>query len=481
MMTASQPRRSVDADRAYKDLKDYIVAKTGLVYYANRDQELIGHLKERCNAVGESDWSAYLRLLRDEADGQREFDELVEKLTIGETFFFRHREMFDALRDTIIPNCIARNASHPRLRIWSAGCSIGAEAYSISILLQQHFGVQTRDWEISIIGTDINRSFLRRASRGVYNDWSLRSLSDTERVQYFIEDRGRWAIKPKYRNGVSFQYHNLVSHPFPSLRHNLGAFDVILCRNVIIYFGEDLIRTTIGNFHQCLVDGGWLLAGHSEYSEDAFRCFRTVERCGVTLYRKDAATCHEPGSTAEPVSTSVQPQTKPANITPPGVDAPNDLGQVTPIAAIPIPVSIPSPSDLAADALKRDLERIQQLANDGKIKMAEEICRHMLERNRLNPVCHLYHALILQHLGIHDRAESTLRKAIYLDSSCVMAHYYLGVTLQRSRQSRRAAKAMRNVLDLLSHRDPSDFVEHVDGMSVADLGKLTQMQLDSIQ
>ena len=128
------------------------------------------------SARGLSDGHAYLDLLLDGASGEVELDGLITELTIGETFFFRHKEIFDALRDVVLPDVLRRNQQSRRLRIWSAGCSTGAEPYSVSILLKRELGKELAGWEVHIVGTDINRDFLARAREGRFDDWAERRL-----------------------------------------------------------------------------------------------------------------------------------------------------------------------------------------------------------------------------------------------------------------------------------------------------------------
>ena len=194
------------------------------------------------------DCDAYLGLLTGDADGPAELDALIAELTIGETFFFRHREVFDAVRDVVVPDRIARDRGRRRFRVWSAGCSIGAEAYTLAILLRRDLGAALAGWDVEIVGTDINREFLARARDGRFEEWALRGTTDEFRRACFDPDGRTWAIRPEYKAGVSFQYHNLVAHAFPSELHGLSDFDLILCRNVTIYFSPDIVRQIIAIF-----------------------------------------------------------------------------------------------------------------------------------------------------------------------------------------------------------------------------------------
>src|ERR1700722_18886086 len=154
------------------------------------------------------------------------------------------------------------------------------------MLLRREFGHSLAGWDVTILGTDINREFLARAREGCYEEWALRNMAEENRRNYFVRSGKSWCVAPEYREGVSFQYHNLVAHPFPSLLNNLFAFDVILCRNVTIYFSLDIVRGIIERFHQSLVEEGWLLVGHAEPNMELFRSFRVVNALGAVLYQK---------------------------------------------------------------------------------------------------------------------------------------------------------------------------------------------------
>ncbi|HTU24642.1 MAG TPA: protein-glutamate O-methyltransferase CheR, partial [Pirellulales bacterium] len=289
MSLASQPNANLVDDPYYARLKDHVIAATGLAYYNDRDDDLSAHFERRLTELALADCGAYYTLLLSGAEGVVELDRLIEELTIGETFFFRHRELFDALRDQVLPAAIRRNRASRRLRIWSAGCSFGAEPYSLSILLKRDLAHLVHGWDISILATDVNRRFLDAARRGQFEDWAFRGVPAELREECFRSTGKRWSIAPQLREGVSFHYHNLVEQTFPSLAHNLFGFDLILCRNVMIYFGKDVVRRLITQFHDSLNPEGWLLVGHVEPNPELYRAFQTLNASGAVLYQKPPA------------------------------------------------------------------------------------------------------------------------------------------------------------------------------------------------
>ena len=169
---------SIDAV-VFGRIKRLVIERTLHHYYDNKDDQLSDRLHRRFAATGLSP-EAYLRLL--ESGGSEEWGHLESEITINETFFFRFAEQFDALRDVILPGLVEARAAVRRLRIWSAGCSTGAEPYSVAILLHRLLGPALRDWSVSILGTDIDEAALATARQGEYTDWALRSLSQPAKV-----------------------------------------------------------------------------------------------------------------------------------------------------------------------------------------------------------------------------------------------------------------------------------------------------------
>ena len=286
--TAPSPDALV-GDPVYPRLKEHVLGSTGLAYYADKDADLARRISYRLSSLGMQDCASYLDILRSPLRGPSELDALVAEITIGETYFFRHQEHFDALRDVVIPDLIARNSVRRSLRIWCAGCADGPEPYSLAIVLKRDMAQRLFGWDVTILGTDINRRCLARARDGKFEEWALRSTPEDLKRSCFRKEGKLWSIAPAYKEWVSFQYHNLVEHSFPSLLNNLTCFDLIVCRNVMIYFGPELMQKMIARFHDCLVPGAWLLVGPSEPNMSYFSLYRIVNAPGVTLYQKPDA------------------------------------------------------------------------------------------------------------------------------------------------------------------------------------------------
>jgi chemotaxis protein methyltransferase CheR len=456
------------ADPGYRSLKHYLIESTGLAYYEDKDSDLADRVSARLDELRLPGCDAYLDLLKDRRTGESERHLLIGQLTIGETYFFRHTEQFEALRDVVFPDILERNQRSRTLRIWSAGAAIGAEAYSVAILLKQYFADRLAGWDVRILATDINQTFLARGQRGQFDERALRSTPEAVRREWFSASGASWTIRPEIRDWVSFQYHNLAEHPYPSIVHGIAALDLILCRNVMIYFDWPVIDRIISRFHECLVDGGWLAVGHAESNPDVFRLYRTVNVPGATLYQKSSERPVEayPSASARPaetlgrmVSSAEEPWSPP--VLPPFLDSSRSGTEQRPVTP---PFA--------------GLTLVRQLADEGKWIEAASACDALLEQDQLNPSVHFYHALILEQLKDRDGAERGFRRTLYLDRAFVLAHYHLALLLEQMGRHGVAIQSLRNVQGLLSKLDGGQQIANADGLTVDDLRQLASMYLD---
>src|SRR2546423_4075039 len=192
-----------------------------------------------------------------------ELEAFVAGLTVGETHFFRHQPQLDALRHHVLPELIRIRMPERRLRIWSAGCATGEEAYSLAMIVDELLP-RWAGWSVSILATDINRTALERAQRAVFGPWSFRGVPEHVKERHFRREGRQYHLSPRIREMVTFGYLNLVGDGYPSLVGGTQAMDLILCRNVLIYFSEATARRVVERLEGCLADGGWLVAGHAE-------------------------------------------------------------------------------------------------------------------------------------------------------------------------------------------------------------------------
>lgn len=441
----------IPQDPAYSRLKSQLIEQTGLAFYADRDEALAGTIGERLLILGLHDCSSYIEFLTAES-GTAEMEILIAKLTIGETYFFRDERQFTAIRDHILPEILKRNHSSKHLRIWSAGCATGAEPYSLAILLMRELADQISGWRVEIHATDLNRNYLAQAAMGKFRAWALRSTSDEVKGECFRHEGLVWTIDPRFKQWISFRHMNLVESefitPFPSGTH----FDLILCRNVMIYFTQEVSRRLVGQFHGSLCDGGWLVVGASEYSLVNEKDFSVVDASGAKVYRKvpplleiSGEILQIKGKVPRPATTFTPPAAPPAN-SPPVRDCGN-------------------------------LDALRQLADRGDWQNAAECSLRLLTRDRLNPEIHFYRGLILENLGNAGESERSLRQAIYLDRNFGLAHYHLALALKRDGRIEAAGRSFGNVLKIMAATPDLASVMAAPGVTAIELKELAKMHL----
>ncbi|MCJ2142890.1 CheR family methyltransferase [Methylobacterium sp. E-066] len=468
------PRPDPGDDPAYAGLKARIIARTGHHYYIDKDELLIERLRRRFRANAVADCAAYTALLADRSKGEAEWANLEAEITVGETFFFRYAEQFQALRETILPALIAARSLDRTLRIWSAGCSTGAEPYSLAILVREALGDALPDWRIVILGTDISVEALATARAAEYGRWALRTMPPEERLRYFtrlppapgIRREGGYALRPEFRALVRFERGNLLSLVEPKLPPGEG-FDLILCRNVLIYFEAETVAAVVRGLGRRLRPEGWMLLGHAEPNPTFSGFLDPVSLPGTVAYRRL-------GDVAPPVPRPVSPAVEP--VPPQRVRAVEEpcaaletvvatLAQPRPPAADALPPAEAAP----ADAPDGDLAQIRALADAGETGAAWRVLRGALARDPTDPALRFYEGLLAHTLGRDAEAERALRAALYLDRGFVMAHYHLGLLLIGLDRPDEAARALDNAIALSQALGPNTLLLEGDGAAAGEI------------
>jgi chemotaxis protein methyltransferase CheR len=462
-------------DAGFPELKSRIIDRTGHFYYQDKDDLLWERVRKRLRATALPDSTQYLNLLNDAISGPAEWGKLETEITIGETFFFRYAEQFAALRDTILPEIIERKSATRRLRIWSAGCSTGAEPYSLAILVNGILGESLGTWRVSIVGTDINDSFLNLAKQARFGKWALRSMPAEERERYFLgAGKDQWQVRPEFRSLVRFEKHNLLSLLDGTSPLEFTDFDLILCRNVLIYFHPHTVIRIVGALHGRLAEGGWMLLGHAEPNPAFSAMMQTLNLPGTVAYRS--------GSGEEtPAIPAFEPPKLPLRDLAPLPPAPKPAEptkrQILPCpakASPKAPVSLANPQP--PDAL---LDRVKAQANSGEFAAADALCREALAEQPLSAALHFYHGLILQALKRPHDAENSFLKSIYLDKSFAMAHYHLGLLLLAEGRSGSGRRALTNAARIASMMRDDHLLDESDGITAMDLRNLVRIHLEA--
>lgn len=272
----------IDATVAdWKLLTDLLEDRFGLNFAGARQELLEGRLRPRLEALHLDSLRAYYHFLRAHPAREEEFTELSRRITNNETYFFRETAHFEAILSRIIPALGPELRSRP-LRILSAACSSGEEPYSLAIrLVDAGLELSGIQWEID--ACDLSPTRLETARQAVYDGMSFRATDDATRERCFRPHEGKWQLKERYRKHVKFFHANLAA-PLSGL--GWGGYDVILCRNMLIYFSDAAFDRLISRFAQLLRPGGHLFLGHAESLFDRSAEFESVQYAETMGYRK---------------------------------------------------------------------------------------------------------------------------------------------------------------------------------------------------
>ncbi len=263
------------SDANFEQIKQIAYRQTGISLTDHKKNMIYSRLSRRIRSLGLRDFNQYCEVIS-QPDNQ-EMGDFVNSITTNLTAFFRENHHFEYLEKEVFPQLRMKNLKQKRVRVWSAGCSTGEEPYSLSIVMQEH--LPTAGWDIRLLATDLDTNVVAHAKRGVYDRDRIDSVSAERRQRWFLkgnDDQVR--VKPQLQKLITFKPLNLLDN-WPMS----GPFDVIFCRNVVIYFDKETQRRLFERYADLLADDGYLFIGHSESLHRVTDRFRSL---GRTMYQK---------------------------------------------------------------------------------------------------------------------------------------------------------------------------------------------------
>lgn len=423
-MTPAGPGLSREQRAAFLTLVDRQLGMRSSQYQADRVDEAIAHLLPRTTCAAPDE------LLEALSSGAHPdwFDVLVTHLTVGETYFLRDAAQVEALRRVVLPELIQRRSAERRLRLWSAGCSTGEEPYTLAILLREQAALD--GWDVQLIGTDVNRHALRLAREATYTARSFRMTPDPLVRRHFERAEVGWRPSEAVRRMVRFAWLNLATEP---LRPPSFDFDLIVCRNVTIYFEAEVAQRLYRALIGALAPGGWLILGPSDPLPAARDELRQVQLPNAVLWRR----CER--ATSPPLPRDAVRGRG-------GWGPRRGMGAgAGPAAAVTAPSSAPASSAT------------------------------------LDTTADLDAGLLALEAGSPGSALEWLRSATFRDPSNALAHFALAQAYQQTGQTAQAQAALlhaRHLLDALSDHDR--LLAAGDSMSVETLRQAVQTHLDHL-
>lgn len=262
-------------DDEFKQIVTMVYKACGIVLGEHKREMVYSRLARRVRKLGFDSFSLYLNYL--DSHKEEEFSHFINSITTNLTSFFRENHHFEFLTDTIIPELIKKNQKTKRVRIWSAGCSTGEEPYSIAMTLT---GLFPSNWDVKVLATDLDSNVLQKASAGEYSASSVTGLDKSHLESFFLRSKSAdiYKVKDQLKSRIHFKRLNLLQE-WPMK----GPFDLIFCRNVVIYFDKPTKENLFERYADILAPDGYLFLGHSESMGKDQKRFKSL---GKTMYRK---------------------------------------------------------------------------------------------------------------------------------------------------------------------------------------------------
>lgn len=281
MNNPSDAKKDAISATDFERFRDLFYRKTGIQFEMSKRYFVDKRLKERMRQTGHENFRSYFTFMRFQASGE-EFQNLVNAMTVNETYFFREDYQFKVMVNGVLPELDTHRPPGHEMRIWSVPSSTGEEPYSIAIFLLEYWsGLAHRD--VEIVSSDIDTSVIERAKMGVYSKRSVQNIPPTLVRKYFTQQGNEYHLCQDIRDSVSFFLANLVA---PNDTKSFRSFDLIFCRNLLIYFDDDSRRRAAQVLYDALNPGGFIFLGHSESMSRISSLFKVRKFGDVIVYQK---------------------------------------------------------------------------------------------------------------------------------------------------------------------------------------------------
>jgi chemotaxis protein methyltransferase CheR len=393
-----------------------------------RDTVELG-LKEEMDSSGASPEELLDRLTRLHSP---QMARLLNRILVGESYFFRDQGQFNVLSEEILPQ-IERLKEDRRILIWSAGCSKGEEPYSIAITVEE-YGLFRKGWDVRILGTDLSAEAIRKAGKGIYTEWSFRNTPQPIIDKYFLLLEKGYKIRDEIREKVNFKRLNLMDlFAYPQ------KVDVIFCRNVLIYLASDFVERVVDGFYRSLRGGGWLFVGPGEINGAWFDRFKPVFFENALVYQK--------------------------------LPVQKDKGDNR------LPEAIRTEHRHEAEERSDEvLEEAAMAVREGDLMKAETLLKAHLSHDGMNPYAYYLLGLIFEEKGFNADAIEMFRRALYLDMDFVAAHFHIANLYRSEGEMRKALRHLSLAEKLLRMRDEDTYVHGEEGLRCGELLAVVRMQ-----
>ena len=410
---------------------DEIQRYFGLQSNTNKNSMIFDLVAERMHRHGITSPEEYLEKFATSEYDADEYDYWASHLTVNETYFYRNTGDWEALLTHILPELIERNSADRTLRIATLGASSGEEPYTLSMLLRQNFPDLKR-WNVEIVATDIHIPLITKAKRGgPYSNRSVQSVPEELKNEFmYLDDKG-WFVEQEIRDSVTYSYANLFNLP---KEFEKNSFDLIVCRNVVIYFEQEAASDIVGTIFKLLKLGGFLVLGHSEGTIADMAGLPSYHLAGCLAYKR--------------IAENVRKKNKNGEADPATYLATASFGKPDNVEKMQ---SWESTEQLVA--------RAKQLIDEGDLEKAMKELNSVLMREPFHARAHYYMGIIHQNLGELGKALNEFEKVTRLDPDYMMGFFQAAMLCQRVRNYSHAKNYYTALNNMLNQLEPDEILE----------------------
>ena len=484
-------------DKVFEVVSHIIKERIGLHYPIERKPDLEKGLRAAAEELHISDPSDLINFIATNQVTPELRQLLVKYLTIGETYFFREPAALYLLFENLKSVFERRRESGRHLKIWSAGCCTGEEIYSAAILLHQQLP-DIREWKLSLMGSDVNLSFLKKAKEGIYHDWSFRGVQSSIIQSFFNKiSNNDYEVIDSIRKQVKFQYLNLFENAYPSPLNGTNTLDVILCRNVLMYFNEQGRKNILEKFYAALNPGGLFVVSLTELSNIPPDLFEPVIKGNTVIFRKKPI--HKTAS----VSININQDSALQRL--------NDIIKNTPVVIPKIQKKLSANNlfTLTANDIQEkelNLDEILEVLSSKSLKkkysesqievfyltaithfiksrnlvQAESLNEQALNELKLSIPLYILHSKILSETNKETEALETLKKCLFLDNSNFVINYLIAQIYKRLNKNREATKYFETTTKLLAGKETTYQIPELENMSIRELKEIITLSMTNL-
>ncbi|MCK4532478.1 tetratricopeptide repeat protein [bacterium] len=471
--------------REFKLFQNFILENSGIFLDTNREDSLRISLFSRITAKGFRNYSEYYSFLKYDALGEKEFKELLSLITINETYFFRNPSHFKFLKEYVLTPSISEKILYGEgIKIWSAGCSTGEEPYSMAITILEVFG-SYKNLNIEVLATDVSMNALDKAKKGIYSPHSLKLVDEKIKDKYFVlVDKIRFKLKDEVKEMVKFEYFNLIKEPYPLTQ--MGAWDIIFCRNVTIYFKVESIIRVVHNFYNSLKDNGYFFIGYAETMQQISPEFLPFKWKDIFIYKKGVRDLSPAEKTVNKKETVIVKKKIERKVLNEAILARDLYGKAMGFfeqgdfsqALIEVGEVLKIEPQMAeAHFLAGKIH-----ANSHRFIEAVEACQWAIQLVPLFLAAHFLLGVVYDKMGQRQEAIDEFRKVIYIDRAFGLAYFNIARIYQLQGESEKSLKEYTNAIKIFQKTSFSEkALEFSEGITGEFLIQTCRQSIEKIR